>query len=75
LRGQINCKDTDGRQRGLKFASVVRAIATGGKVSNEDGTPTIKGADSVMLLIAGATSFRFHDLRDFALRPAHGTPV
>ena len=61
LRGQINCKDTDGRQRGLKFASVVRAIATGGKVSNEDGTLTIKGADSVMLLIAGATSFRGED--------------
>lgn len=58
LRGRINCKDTEGRERGLKFATVVRAIATGGEVSNKDGALTIKGADSVTLIVAGETSYR-----------------
>jgi alpha-L-fucosidase 2 len=61
LRGQIDRKDPDGRQRGLKFASVVRAIADGGEVSNEGGTLTIKGANSVTLLVAGETSYRGED--------------
>lgn len=61
LRGQIDCKDPEGRQRGLQFATVVRAVAEGGGISNKDGALTIKGADSVTLFIAGATGFGGED--------------
>lgn len=61
LRGQIDCKDPAGRPRGLKFATVVRAVAKGGGVSNKGGVLTIQGADSVTLLVAGATSYGGED--------------
>ena len=61
LRGQIDCKDGKGEQRGLRFASEVMAVTTGGKVTNTDGILTVSDADSVTLLIAGATSYRGGD--------------
>ncbi len=61
LRGQIDCKDAKGEQRGLRFAAQVMAVTTGGKVTNTDGILTVSDADSVTLLIAGATSYRGGD--------------
>ena len=58
LRGQIDSKDDKGEQRGLRFAAEVMAVASGGKVSNNDGVLSVSDADSVTLLIAGATSYR-----------------
>ncbi|MCX6874581.1 MAG: glycoside hydrolase family 95 protein [Verrucomicrobia bacterium] len=58
LRGQIDCKDGKGEQRGLRFAAEVMALAKGGKVTNDNGILTVSGADSVTLLVAGATSYR-----------------
>ena len=61
MRGQIDCKDAKGEQRGLRFAAQVTAVATGGKVSNNDGILTVSDADSVTLLVTGATSYRGGD--------------
>jgi alpha-L-fucosidase 2 len=61
LRGQIDCKDGKGEQRGLRFAAEVMAMAKGGKVTNDNGILTVSDADSVTLLIAGATSYRGGD--------------
>ncbi len=61
LRGQIDCKDAKGEQRGLRFAAQVMAVTTGGTVTNTDGILTVSDADSVTLLIAGATSYRGGD--------------
>ncbi len=61
LRGQIDCKDAKGEQRGLRFAAQVMAVTTGGKVTNTDGILTVSDADCVTLLIAGATSYRGGD--------------
>lgn len=61
MRGQIDCKDAKGAQRGLRFAAEVMAVASGGKASNNDGILTVSDADSVTLLIAGATSYRGGD--------------
>ena len=61
LRGQINRKDAKGEQRGLRFAAEVRAIAKGGTVTTDNGILTVSGADSVTLLVAGATSYRGGD--------------
>ncbi|MDR2463405.1 MAG: glycoside hydrolase family 95 protein [Verrucomicrobiales bacterium] len=55
LLGQVDRKE-DGRQRGMKFAAQVTALAEGGKVANDDGVLTVSGADAVTLLVAGATS-------------------
>jgi alpha-L-fucosidase 2 len=61
LRGQIDCKDAKGEQRGLRFAAEVMALAKGGKVTNDNGILTVSDADSVTLFIAGETSFRGGD--------------
>ena len=61
MRGQIDRKDETGKQRGLRFASVVKAVASGGAVSNTNGVLTVAGADAVTLFVAGATSFRGGD--------------
>lgn len=60
-RGQINCKDGAGQQRGLRFAAVVKAVAKGGTVANTNGVLAVTGADAVTLFIAGATSYRGGD--------------
>ena len=61
LRGQIDRTDGSGQQRGLRFAAVVKAVATGGAVSNTNGVLDISGADTVTLFVAGATSYRGGD--------------
>ena len=42
----------------LKFEARVRVVAQGGKTSTNDATVTVTGADSAILLIAAATSFK-----------------
>jgi alpha-L-fucosidase 2 len=61
LRGQIDRRDESGAQRGLKFAAQARMVTRGGTVRNVDGILTVSGADSVTLLIDGATSYRGGD--------------
>jgi len=77
LRGQIDCKDGKGEQRGLRFGTEVLAVATGGTVTNDGGILTVSGADSVMLFVAGETSYHGGDpesLCDAALTKAAATP-
>ncbi|MBI5382855.1 MAG: glycoside hydrolase N-terminal domain-containing protein [Opitutae bacterium] len=50
LRGQVAAG-------GMKFETRLRAVAQGGRVQIEDGRVTVTGADSVTLLLAGATDF------------------
>ena len=50
--------DADGIKGALKFQARVRAIASGGSVSTEEATLSVSNADSVMLLIAMATSYK-----------------
>jgi alpha-L-fucosidase 2 len=61
LRGQIDCKDATGKQRGVRFAAQVMALAKGGTVTNDNGILTVSDADSVTLLVAGETSYRGGD--------------
>ena len=61
LQGQINRKDDQGVQRGLRFAAEVKAVASKGKVTNTDGILSVTDADSVTLFIDGATSYRNGD--------------
>ena len=47
----------------LSYQTRVRILRTGGRTSVEDGELTVTGADSVVLLIAAATSYRsFRDV-------------
>jgi alpha-L-fucosidase 2 len=61
LRGQIDCKDDKGAQRGLRFAAEVLAKASGGKVTNDGGILSVTNADSLIVFIDGATSYRGGD--------------
>lgn len=61
MRGTINRKDPDGKPRGLSFAAQIRAVATGGLVSNTGNRLEIQHADEVLLFIDGATSYRGGD--------------
>ena len=55
--------DAGGIQGKLSYEAKVRIIATGGKVSAEGERITVSGADSALLLIAAATSYRnFNDV-------------
>ena len=51
----------DERKTGVKFQSVLRAIAEGGEVTSDGGTLHVKDATAVTLLLAAATSFREND--------------
>lgn len=42
----------------LRFALRARVIALGGRHASRDGVVSVRGADSVVILVAGATSFR-----------------
>ncbi len=53
----VNAK-ADGIEGALKFQARVRAIASGGKTSADADRLSITNADSVVLLIAAATSYR-----------------
>ena len=57
LSGQIDRKDSAGTQRGLRFAAEVCAVNDGGTVSNDGGLLIVTGANSVTLLITGATDY------------------
>jgi alpha-L-fucosidase 2 len=61
LKGRIQRQDDNKQERGLRFAAKMLAVADGGKVSNTGGVLTVSGADSVTLLIDGATDYRGGD--------------
>jgi alpha-L-fucosidase 2 len=46
---------------GVKFHTVLRAVAEGGRTTSEDGTLTVEGADAVTLFLAAATNFNEKD--------------
>ena len=58
LRGQVDRKDDQGVQRGLRFASVVKVLLEGGRLTRDSGALSIEDADAVTILVAGATSYR-----------------
>ena len=43
---------------GLKFEALMQITANGGRVTEEDGAIAVRGADSAMLVLAAATSFK-----------------
>lgn len=47
--------------RGMRFTTLLRAVANGGTVEVSDGALKVSGADAVTLLISAATSFNGHD--------------
>ena len=53
---------------GLKFESRLKVTAQGGKVTVKDGAITVENADSAMLVLAAATSFK--NYRDISADPA-----
>jgi alpha-L-fucosidase 2 len=57
LKGQIDCKDKDGAQKGLRFAAQLKVVAKGGTVFNKEGILTVTKADEVTIFITGATSY------------------
>ncbi len=58
LRGQVQCPDETGTNRGLRFETRVEASAPGAKVTPSNGTLKIENATEVVLRIASATSFK-----------------
>jgi alpha-L-fucosidase 2 len=61
LKGQIDCKDLTGTQRGLKFEAEVHAIARGGKISIQNGILSVTGADNLTLIVDGETNYHGGD--------------
>jgi alpha-L-fucosidase 2 len=57
LRDQLPIKDPQGNPRGIRFASQVKAVAQGGKVTVTNGILTVENANTVILYIAGATNY------------------
>lgn len=47
--------------RGMRFATLLRAVANGGTVETTNDSLKVSGADSVTLLLTAATSFNGHD--------------
>ncbi len=59
LRGQIKCLEAEtGRNVGMRFEARVLANAKGGTVSSRGGRLHVENADELLLLVAGATSYR-----------------
>jgi len=58
LRGQVKRMDRGGKNVGMKFEARVQAGARGGSVSSRDGKLLVEKADELLLLVAGATSYR-----------------
>jgi alpha-L-fucosidase 2 len=62
LRGQLTVEYTNTPSRpGLRFEAQVLAIPSGGTITSSTGKLTVQGADSLVLLIAGATDYRGGD--------------
>jgi alpha-L-fucosidase 2 len=62
LRGQIlRPHHATGENVGLRFAARLRLLARGGRVTAAGARIEVEGADEVLLLLAGATSFRGND--------------
>lgn len=59
LRGRNGTQE--GIAGALRFTCTVRALATGGTVGTGGDHLTVRGAQSVLLLLAAATSFRRYD--------------
>jgi alpha-L-fucosidase 2 len=57
LSGQVSVKDSTGKQRGIKFASEVKAVAEDGTVEIKDGLLVVQKATSVTLYITAATNY------------------
>lgn len=57
LIGQINRKDKNGKQRGLSFATQVKAITKGGRVEVTNGVLKVSDAKEVTLFVSGATNY------------------
>jgi alpha-L-fucosidase 2 len=59
LRGRILVQYTNATPvPGMRFEAQVLALPTGGKLTSSQGKLSITGADSLVLLIAGATDYR-----------------
>ncbi len=62
---RLSVRGRNGEQHGvagaLRFTCQVRALASGGTVQSGGDYLTVRGADSVVLLLAAATSFRRYD--------------
>ncbi len=58
LRGQM------ADPRGLHFEALLRAIPVGGTLEYEDDTLVVRGADSLLILIAAGTSYRGNDPKE-----------
>lgn len=57
LTGQIDCKDNNGEQRGMKFAAQVKAFVKKGKINVDNGIMHISNAEEVTLYVSGATNY------------------
>lgn len=57
LNGKLPVKDVAGNQRGLSFASQVKAITKGGTVKVENGIMNVKDAGEVTLFVSAATNY------------------
>ncbi|MDI3321208.1 glycoside hydrolase family 95 protein [Pinibacter soli] len=57
LSGQVSVKDSTGKQRGVRFAAEVKAVAEGGTVEVKDGVLSVHEATSVTLYITAATNY------------------
>lgn len=57
LRGRIDRRDDEGKQRGIHFSAQAKAIVDGGTVATEGGVLRVDNSNEVVLLIAGATSY------------------
>ena len=61
LRGRVTQRSRTKTESVLKFEARLRVAASGGKVSVTDAGVNIAGADSAVLLLAAATSYKSHD--------------
>lgn len=64
LQGQAT---QDGKQRGVKFAGVLKAVATGGEILQDTDTLHVVGADSLILILAAETDYNY----DVPEQPLH----
>ena len=57
LKGRISVRDSLGNARGLRFATQVKAVATGGSLHWDSHILSVADADTLTLYIAGATNY------------------